>query len=83
MKGADAFVGVSKPNLVTPDMVGSMAEKPILFLKIYPAKAVRDKLNSAHYFVGVLAFYAKRDSIHPAKFLKQAAFSLSLTALAG
>ena len=31
LKGADAFVGVSKPNLVTPEMVKSMAEKPILF----------------------------------------------------
>ncbi len=31
MKGADAFVGVSKPNLVSPEMVKSMAEKPILF----------------------------------------------------
>ncbi len=31
MKGADAFVGVSRPNLVSPDMVRSMADKPILF----------------------------------------------------
>ena len=31
MKGADVFVGVSKPNLVTPEMVKSMADKPILF----------------------------------------------------
>ncbi|MGN0687038.1 MAG: NADP-dependent malic enzyme [Oscillospiraceae bacterium] len=31
LKGADVFVGVSKPNLVTPDMVRSMADKPILF----------------------------------------------------
>lgn len=28
LRGADAFVGVSKPNLVTPEMVQSMAEKP-------------------------------------------------------
>lgn len=31
MKGADAFVGVSRPNLVSPEMVKSMADKPILF----------------------------------------------------
>ncbi len=31
MRGADVFVGVSKPNLVTPEMVQSMAEKPVLF----------------------------------------------------
>ena len=31
LRGADVFVGVSKPNLVTPEMVKSMAEKPILF----------------------------------------------------
>ena len=31
MKGADVFVGVSKPDLVTPEMVKSMADKPILF----------------------------------------------------
>lgn len=31
MKGADVFVGVSRPNLVTPEMVKSMADKPILF----------------------------------------------------
>ncbi len=31
LKGADVFVGVSKPNLVTAEMVQSMAEKSILF----------------------------------------------------
>lgn len=31
MRGTDVFVGVSKPNLVTPEMVKSMADKPILF----------------------------------------------------
>ena len=29
--GADVFIGVSAPNCVTPEMVKSMAEKPILF----------------------------------------------------
>ena len=45
-------------------------------LKIYPAEAVGDKLNGAHYFVGILAFYTKRDSIHPAELLEQAALAL-------
>ncbi len=31
LRGADVFVGVSKPNLVTAEMVRSMAEKPVLF----------------------------------------------------
>lgn len=31
LKGADVFVGVSKPNLVTAEMVRSMADKPIMF----------------------------------------------------
>ena len=31
LKGADVFVGVSKPNLVSQDMVRSMAKDPIIF----------------------------------------------------
>lgn len=31
MVGADVFIGVSKPNLVTPSMVQSMARSPIIF----------------------------------------------------
>jgi malate dehydrogenase (oxaloacetate-decarboxylating)(NADP+) len=31
MRGADVFIGVSGPNLVTADMVASMAETPIVF----------------------------------------------------
>ena len=33
---ADIFVGVSQPNLVTPEMVKSMAEKPIIFALANP-----------------------------------------------
>ncbi len=36
MKGADVFVGVSRPKLVTPEMVKSMAEKPIVFAMANP-----------------------------------------------
>lgn len=38
--GADAFIGVSKPNLVTPDMVKSMADKPIIFAMANPTPEI-------------------------------------------
>ncbi|HPU59247.1 MAG TPA: NADP-dependent malic enzyme, partial [Candidatus Avimonas sp.] len=46
MVGADVFVGVSAPGIVTPEMVRSMAEKPIVFAmsnpvpEIYPDLAI-------------------------------------------
>ncbi len=36
MRGADVFVGVSRPKLVTKQMVASMAEKPIVFAMANP-----------------------------------------------
>ena len=36
MKGADIFVGVSAPNIVTQDMVRSMAKDPIIFAMSNP-----------------------------------------------
>ncbi len=36
MKGADVFIGVSGPNLVSQDMVKSMAARPILFAMANP-----------------------------------------------
>jgi malate dehydrogenase (oxaloacetate-decarboxylating)(NADP+) len=36
MRGADAFVGVSGPNLVTPEMLKTMAEDPIVFAMANP-----------------------------------------------
>ena len=36
LKGADVFIGVSKANLLTPEMVQSMAKKPILFAMANP-----------------------------------------------
>ncbi len=54
MKGADAFVGVSKPNLVTSEMVKSMAEKPILFPMANPNPEITYELakESGAYIVG-------------------------------
>lgn len=54
MRGADVFVGVSKPNLVTPEMVKSMAEKPILFPMANPNPEITYDLakESGAYIVG-------------------------------
>ena len=46
IKGADVFIGVSAPNLLTGEMVKSMAKNPIVFAmanptpEIYPADAI-------------------------------------------
>ena len=55
MRGADVFIGVSGPNLVTGDMVKLMAEKPVVFAMANPdpeilpkdAHAARDDLIMA------------------------------------
>jgi malate dehydrogenase (oxaloacetate-decarboxylating)(NADP+) len=55
MAGADVFIGLSGPNLVSADMVKSMAERPIVFALSNPdpeidpatATAVRDDLIMA------------------------------------
>jgi len=55
MQGADAFIGVSAANLVTPAMVKSMADKPVVFALANPdpeispeaAHAARDDLIMA------------------------------------
>ena len=54
LRGADVFVGVSKPNLVTPEMVKSMAEKPILFPMANPEPEITYDLakQSGAYIVG-------------------------------
>ncbi|MDL2307619.1 NADP-dependent malic enzyme [Desulfovibrio sp. OttesenSCG-928-C06] len=40
IKGADVFIGVSAPGTVTPDMVRSMADKPILFPMANPTPEI-------------------------------------------
>lgn len=42
--GADVFVGVSKPGLLTPDMVKTMAEKPIIFALSNPTPEIMPDL---------------------------------------
>ena len=52
MKGADAFVGVSRPNLVDEDMIKSMAEKPIVFAMANPTPEIMpDKAKAAGAFI--------------------------------
>lgn len=54
MKGTDVFVGVSKPNLVTPEMVRSMADKPVLFPMANPNPEITYDLakESGAFIVG-------------------------------
>ena len=40
LKGADVFIGISAPGLVTPDMVRSMAPNPILFPMANPTPEI-------------------------------------------
>lgn len=44
MKGADVFVGVSRPGLVTQDMVRSMAKNPIVFAMSNPVPEIMPDL---------------------------------------
>lgn len=54
MKGADVFVGVSRPNLVTAEMVKSMADKPILFPMANPNPEItyEKALEAGAFIVG-------------------------------
>ncbi len=54
IKGADAFVGVSAPNLVSKEMVKSMNEKPIIFAMANPNPEITydDAVEAGAYIVG-------------------------------
>ena len=52
MKNADAFIGVSKPGLVSEEMVKSMADKPIIFAMANPTPEIMpEAAKSAGAFV--------------------------------
>ena len=52
MKNADAFIGVSKPNLVSQEMVKSMADKPIIFAMANPTPEIMpDEAKAAGAYV--------------------------------
>jgi malate dehydrogenase (oxaloacetate-decarboxylating) len=48
LSGADIFIGVSKPGLLTAEMIGVMAEKPIIFALANPTPEIMpDKARAA------------------------------------
>ena len=47
LKGADIFVGVSAPNIVTPEMVASMNKDAILFAMANPAPEIMPDIAKA------------------------------------
>ncbi|MEG0895829.1 MAG: NAD-dependent malic enzyme, partial [Oscillospiraceae bacterium] len=54
LAGADAFVGVSGPNLVSKDMVRSMNDKPIIFAIANPIPEIMpdDAKEAGAYIIG-------------------------------
>lgn len=54
MKNADAFIGVSKPGLVSEEMVRSMANKPIIFAMANPTPEIMPEAakNAGAFVVG-------------------------------
>lgn len=44
MKGADIFIGVSKPGIVTEEMIKSMAKNPIVFAMANPVPEIMPEL---------------------------------------
>lgn len=52
LKGADVFVGVSKPGLLTPDMIKEMNDKPIIFAMANPTPEIMpDNAKEAGAFI--------------------------------
>ena len=47
MVGADLFIGVSAPNIVSPEMVKSMAKDPIVFAMANPVPEIMPELAKA------------------------------------
>ncbi len=47
MRGADVFIGVSAPGVVTGEMVSSMADKPIVFPMANPVPEITPELAKA------------------------------------
>ena len=54
IKGADMFLGVSRPGLVTKEMVRSMNDKPIIFAMANPTPEImpEDALEAGAFIVG-------------------------------
>ncbi|MBE6777922.1 MAG: NADP-dependent malic enzyme [Ruminococcaceae bacterium] len=54
MKGADVFIGVSAPHVVTSDMIAGMADKPIVFPMANPVPEIEpeEAKTAGAYVVG-------------------------------
>jgi malate dehydrogenase (oxaloacetate-decarboxylating) len=54
MKDTDVFIGVSAPNIVTPEMIKTMAEKPVIFAMANPIPEIMPDVAKAAgaYIVG-------------------------------
>ena len=54
IKGADMFIGVSKPGLLTKEMVGTMADKPIILAMANPIPEIMpdEAIEAGAYIVG-------------------------------
>ncbi len=54
LMGADVFIGVSAPNIVSQDMIKSMAQKPIVFPMANPVPEIMpdEALEAGAYIVG-------------------------------
>ena len=54
LRGADVFIGVSSANLVSAEMVRSMAERPIVFAMANPTPEISyaDAVDAGAYIVG-------------------------------
>jgi malate dehydrogenase (oxaloacetate-decarboxylating) len=53
LQGADVFLGVSAPGVVTPEMIRSMAPEPIVFAMANPIPEIQPELVTE--FVAVMA----------------------------
>ncbi len=53
LNNANVFIGLSKPNILTPEMVKSMAEKPIIFALANPSPEITPELakSSGAYII--------------------------------
>ena len=47
MRGADAFIGVSGPDLVSREMLASMADRPVVFALSNPVPEIRPEIAVA------------------------------------
>ena len=54
LKGADVFIGVSAPNLLTSEMVKNMSDKPIVFAMANPTPEIsyEDAKKGGAYIIG-------------------------------